>query len=459
MGLLGRRDFSLILASYGLSALGDFLALVTLTLKIQELTGSGWAVAALLLAGLLPLVMFAPVAGLLVDRFETVKLLAVTSALQAGVMAGLAFVDSVPMILALVFVLGLGVAITQPGLLVLVPRVAGEEHTIQANALLEMARWGGTPLGALLGGTLTAAYGARLSLLLDSGTFVVVALAVLFLSVSRPPVHQASGEERHHEARRGIEFIWNDSVLRLVVLVLGGMVAFAAMDNVAEVFFAKGVLRAGSTGYGALVGAWTLGIALGAMLTARAVKETRLAPAVLLAAMVGGAAVVTAAGLPSLPLALAMFVVGGIANGVDLVAMRSLIHQRVPEELRGRAFSAYYAFINVGQMVALGLGGALFEAIGARGSLLVAGTGAATVGLLGLLRYLRLPIAAEDWPGWGFLPVTRTTPGRPHASASPSTGDSGSAPRSRAHTPPQIPEEARTPGSGFPRPPAAPRPS
>src|SRR5688572_14738085 len=415
MGLLGRRDFSLILASYGLSALGDFLALVTLTLKIQELTGSGWAVAALLLAGLLPLVMFAPVAGLLVDRFETVKLLAVTSALQAGVMAGLAFVDSVPMILALVFVLGLGVAITQPGLLVLVPRVAGEEHTIQANALLEMARWGGTPLGALLGGTLTAAYGARLSLLLDSGTFVVVALAVLFLSVSRPPVHQASGEKRHHEARRGIEFIWNDSVLRLVVLVLGGMVAFAAMDNVAEVFFAKGVLRAGSTGYGALVGAWTLGIALGAMLTARAVKETRLAPAVLLAAVVGGAAVVTAAGLPSLPLALAMFVVGGIANGVDLVAMRSLIHQRVPEELRGRAFSAYYAFINVGQMVALGLGGALFEAIGARGSLLVAGTGAATVGLFGLLRYLRLPIAAEEWPGWGFLPATGAVPGRPPA--------------------------------------------
>jgi MFS family permease len=415
MGLLGRRDFTLIFASYGLSALGDYLALVTLTLKVQEMTGSGWAVAGLLLAGLLPLVLFAPVAGLIVDRFETVKLLAATSALQAGTMVALAFADELPATLGLVFLLGMGVAITQPGLQVLIPRVAGEDKTIQANALIEIARWGGAPLGALLGGAFSAAVGARTTLLLDAGTFLFVAVAVLFLSVSRPPVEQISSERGRKEARRGFEFIWNDSVLRLVVLVLAGMVAFAAMDNVAEVFFAKDVLRAGRVGYGALVGGWTLGIAVGALLTVKAVKKTRLAPAILLSAMIGGAAVMTAAGFPSVPLAVVMFVVGGIANGVDLVAMRSLIHQRVPDELRGRAFSAYYGVINGGQIVALGLGGALFEAVGARGSLLVAGAGAATVGLFGLLRYVRLPIAAEEWPGWGFLPATGAVPGRPPA--------------------------------------------
>ena len=413
--LLGRRDFTLIFASYGLSALGDYLALVTLTLKVQELTGSGWAVAALLLAGLLPLVLFAPLAGLIVDRFETVKLLGAVSALQAVTMVALAFAEPLPAILGLVFLLGMGVAITQPGLQVLIPRVAGQDNTIQANALIEIARWGGAPLGALLGGAFSAAVGARATLLLDAGTFLVVAMAVLFLSVSRPPVLQISDDGGRNEARRGFQFIRDDSVLRLVVLVLTGMVAFAAMDNVAEVFFAKGVLRSGRVGYGALVGGWTLGIAVGALLTVKAVKKTRLAPAILLSAMIGGAAVVTAAGFPSLPLAVVMFVVGGIANGVVLVAMRSLIHQRVPDELSGRVFSAYYGLINVGQMVALGLGGALFEAIGARGSLLVAGTGAATVGLFGLLRYLRLPIAAEEWPGWGFLPATGAVPGRPPA--------------------------------------------
>jgi MFS family permease len=427
MGLLGRRDFTLVFGSYALSALGDYLALVTLTLKVQELTGSGWAVAALLLAGHLPLVLFAPMAGLIVDRFETVKLLGLTSFLQAGVMVGLAFADNLPTTLALVFLLGLGVAVTQPGLLVLVPRVAGEERTIQANALLEIARWGGAPVGALLGGAFTATIGARQTLLADAGTFLVVAVAVLFLSVSRRPVRRDSGEPPKHPARQGVAFIWGDPVLRLIVVVLGAMVAFAAMDNVAEVFFAKGVLRAGSAGYGALVAAWTLGIAAGAILTAKAVKASRVAPAILLGAMVGGAAVLVAAGFPMLPLALAMFAVGGTANGVDLVAMRSLIHQRVPSGLQGRVFSAYYASVNLGQIVALAVGGALLEWMGARGAMMVAGTGALAVGVVGFLRYLRLPIAAEDWPGWGFLPATEVLPGRPPALASPGRGDSGSA--------------------------------
>jgi MFS family permease len=427
MGLLGRRDFTLIFGSYGLSALGDYLALVTLTLKVQELTGSGWAVAALLLAGHLPLVLFAPMAGLIVDRFETVKLLGVTSFLQAGVVIGLAFADNVPTTLALVFLLGLGVAVTQPGLLVLVPRVAGEERTIQANALLEMARWGGAPLGALMAGTFTATLGARPTLLMDAATFLVVGVAVLFLSISRRPVREDSGATRREQAREGVSFIRRDPVLRLIVIVLGAMVAFAAMDNVAEVFFAKRVLRAGSAGYGGLVSAWTFGIAAGAILTARAVKASKVAPSILLGAMIGGAAVLVAAGFPTLPLALAMFVIGGMANGVDLVATRSLIHHRVPSELQGRVFSAYYATVNLGQIVALTIGGALLEWVGARGAMMVAGAGALAVGVLGFLRYVRLPIAAEDWPGWGFLPVTGVLPGRPPALASPGRGDSGTA--------------------------------
>jgi MFS family permease len=410
--LLGRRDFTLIFASYGLSAFGDYLALVTLTLKVQELTGSGWAVAALLLAGHLPLVLFAPAAGLIVDRFETVKLLSVTSLLQAAVMAAVAFADNLPTIFGLVFVLGLGVAVTQPGLLVLIPRVAPEGQTIKANALLEIARWGGTPLGALLGGALTAAIGSGPTLLIDAGTFLVVALAVLFLSVSRPPARKTEAEMSGKQARQGLAFIWGDPVLRLVVVVLGAMVAFAAMDNVAEVFFAKEVLRAGRIGYGGLVAAWTLGIAAGAIITGRAVKESKVAPSILLGAMVGGGAVMIAAGIPSVPLALTMFAVGGMANGVDLVAMRSLIHQKVPEELQGRVFSAYYATVNMGQIVALSAGGALLEFAGARGSMLVAGAGALAVGAVGMIRYVRLPVAAEEWPGWGFSPVTRAVPDR-----------------------------------------------
>ncbi|HEX9891332.1 MAG TPA: MFS transporter [Actinomycetota bacterium] len=398
-----RRDFGILFSAYALSSAGDYLALITLTLKVEELTGSGWAVSGLLLAGLVPAVALATVAGYLVDRYETVRVLSVTALVQAAAIAGLAFADDLRTILALSLVLGAGVAVTQPALLVLVPRAIGQDRATQGNAMMEVARWVATPLGAVLGGGLTHALGHGPTLFADAATFGVVAVAVLAMRTRRPGTgrHQA---EPSGELRKGVAFIGKDRLLRLSILLLGGMILFAGIDNVAEVFFAKDVLEAGDVGYGALVGAWTLGIAVGALASGR-LGVGRLAPALFLASVIGGAAVALAAGYATLPVALAMFLVGGMANGVQLVSMRSLIHHRVPESLRGRVFAAYYGVVNASQITALGLGAILLEAAGARGSLVVAGTGAAAVGVLGLARHRALP--ARDRGG---EPTPRTPP-------------------------------------------------
>jgi MFS family permease len=63
---------------------------------------------------------------------------------------------------------------------------------------------------------------------------------------------------------------------------------------------------------------------------------------VLLSSITGGVAVAIAALFPNIALALAMFAIEGVANGVSGVSMRSLIHHRVPDHLRGRVFAAYF---------------------------------------------------------------------------------------------------------------------
>jgi MFS family permease len=388
--LLRQRDFLLLFVSYGLSSLGDYLALLALTIRVHDLTSSGWAVAGLLLTGLVPLVVFAPLAGLMVDRFETVRLLAVTGLLQAGVAAGLAFAGTLPLIYSLSFLLGTGFAVTQPGLFALVPKVAGEEHVTAANANMEVARWGGATLGPLVGGAIAAGFGTRAALLADAASFAIVAAATMALRVRRPAEIQA-GERQPREARQGVALIARDRLLRLVAGVLAAVVLFAAMDNVAEVFFAKDVLDAGDAGYGGLVGAWTLGMVLGSTLIARRIQANRLASTLLLAAVTGGSAVVLAAAIPTLPLALAAFMVGGVSNGVVNVSMRSLIHHRVPDRLRGRVFAAFYGLLTSAQITAMGLGGGLVALAGGRGSLLVAGAGGALAGLGGVVLYATLP--------------------------------------------------------------------
>ena len=61
--------------------------------------------------------------------------------------------------------------------------------------------------------------------------------------------------------------------------------------------------------------------------------------------------------------------VGGLAHGLKNVMFRSLIHERAPERLHGRAFAAYNGIRNAAELGAFAAGGVLVAAIGARGTL------------------------------------------------------------------------------------------
>ena len=65
--------------------------------------------------------------------------------------------------------------------------------------------------------------------------------------------------------------------------------------------------------------------------------------------------------------------------------LRTLIHERAPEALRGRAFAAYNGARNGAELGALALGGIVVSAIGARPALLLAGVGPAGIGAASLL--------------------------------------------------------------------------
>src|SRR5262245_34454763 len=81
--LLRDRDFRLVVGSVGLSALGDWVAIVALGLEVKGITDSGFAVAALWICLFGPSVAVAGHVGLLVDRVEASRLLAVVSAVGA----------------------------------------------------------------------------------------------------------------------------------------------------------------------------------------------------------------------------------------------------------------------------------------------------------------------------------------------------------------------------------------
>ena len=63
-------------------------------------------------------------------------------------------------------------------------------------------------------------------------------------------------------------------------------------------------------------------------------------------------------------LAVAGYLFGGIAHGTKNVLARTLIHERAPERLHGRAFAAFNGLRNGAELVALTLGGVAISVLG-----------------------------------------------------------------------------------------------
>jgi predicted MFS family arabinose efflux permease len=389
-GVLAERDFRLVLVVWGLSGLGDFVAVVALTLRVQEATDSGFAVAALLVAAGLPILLFNPIAGWLVDHREARTLLSVVAALQVVVAVALAEVESTAATIALVFVLNCGLAVERPALFALIPRIVGEASAGRAYAWFESVKYAAFALGAVIGGVVTGALDSRAALLIDAATFALTALAALAIRTRRAPAAgtpatavtvRATDTADPPEAggarafTAGIRLLTADRVLRATTLVVVAAVVFGGIDNIAGVFLARDSLGAGAAGYGALAGSWGVGMIAGAALAGRRARLHTAAMGVLLATALMGAAIAATAASPHITLAVVCFLLGGAGNGYENVAMRVLLQGRVPDALRGRAYAAFQGVVAPADFIALALGGALIQLVGPRPTFALAGAG------------------------------------------------------------------------------------
>jgi len=383
MTALRIRDVRLIVAAVGISAFGDMLLWLPLALHLQAMTGSPIAVSAMFLALFGPVALLGGVAGRLADRFENRRLLLVVSAAQAVAVGAMALLTgSLAAILALTAVVGVGAAIAQPAEFSLVPVAAGGRRLSEVNGLVESARYLGMTIGPLAGGALVAAGAVELALLLDGATFAAVAISAALLHARRKPERAAGDSGR---AREGFAVLAADPVLRIALPTAVGALVFFSMSITAEVFYVKDVLGASATAFGVLGTCWFGGMVFGAVALARRVPAGALAVAALAAIAVQGLGIAGAAAGGLLSVAFAGFTLGGVAHGVKNVLLRTLIHERVPDALRGRAFAAYNAARNAAELGALGAGGVLVGAIGARPALLIAGLVPLTIGVVALL--------------------------------------------------------------------------
>ncbi len=353
----GRRDLAILAAGSAISTAGDTAAYIALVLRVQS-SGSGY-VSALLAAEFLPTVALVAVSGMVVDRFDA-KRVQVTCLLgQAVVAAALALTSNAFASIALMAMLGSFWAFTRPAFSALIPRVTGEEGAAKGYSSIAVGQSFGWIVGPAAGGLLAGHLGSGVTLGIDSLTFLVLAGSLLFVQASRPGARAGRADSAKREdgsAAAGIRLIWNDSYLRIALVLTAFAIGIAVLDNVAAPYRFVDQLHAGSSGYGIYLAVWAIGALVGARLIGRLNRTDRAAHQLALGNVVICLGIAGIGAAPTYWVALVASLIGGVGNGMADVAENVVIQSRTPEQLRGRAFAAAGALmqgaIAVGTIVA-----------------------------------------------------------------------------------------------------------
>ncbi|HET6909723.1 MAG TPA: MFS transporter, partial [Mycobacteriales bacterium] len=296
----------------------------------------------------------------LADRFPRRNVMVVCDAARAVLVMGLA-IPSMP--LAGLYVLLIAVASLQPPFNTarasLLPDLVGEgEPYALASTLSNTTIQLGSVLGWGVGGAAVAILGARTSIIVDAATFGLSAWLVVHWVRPRGAA-DAGPRDIRAEMRQGISVVFGDPELRWLVLTASVVIAAAISTAGVAVPYAM-AHHAGPTTAGVLVALMELGVVIGTTVLGRVLRPA-VAERMILPGALASTAILATTGF-DLPIAATatIWLLGSAFSAVQVVAGRVFI-EKVPRELRGRAFGVAAACIAVGQGVGLTLAGAIAD--------------------------------------------------------------------------------------------------
>jgi MFS family permease len=338
------------------SRLGDALRTPALALLAASVTRDPRAIAAVVVAGQLPPLLFGLLGGVYADRWDRRRTMAGSDAVRAALVGGFALLVAtsevhVGALAGCAFMLAALGTLFDAAAFAVLPALVPADRLAVANGRLQAgAAVAGGLVGAPLAGVLFAV-GAALPFAVDAVTFAVAALLALTL---RPTVHSSGPPDstarnsamttRRHVAWRaagdGLRWIWRDPTLRRITTLT--MVTNLATSGLIAVIvlYALEVLKVPATGYGLFMSAAVVGALAGGLLAGRIGDRLGTLPGlrwVLVAETLAVATLAVARHPVPGAIALAVFSAGTASWN----ALSSAYGQRnVPVEMLGRVGSA-----------------------------------------------------------------------------------------------------------------------
>lgn len=271
--MLYKRSFLLFLTSQGISNIGDTFQLIASAMLIIKITGSGLSAGFGLISSCIPGILFSTLAGGLGDIFREKYMLITVDLLRAAVVILFIGSSDVITVYILLAVLSSLDVLYSPPRKRLIVNIADTGEIITANTLLSGISGAAYLFGPVLAGIIVGRFGTEAAFFINSMSFVLSALIILFVKYRRAPGKVLSGNifpgrffpgKILRGIKDGFTYYRSSAPIREIVSIAAVIGFMGISVNIAFYSLAFDVLKVTGKGWGYMLSVY-YGISLAAV--------------------------------------------------------------------------------------------------------------------------------------------------------------------------------------------------
>jgi MFS family permease len=322
-----------------------------------------------------PMLVLAPVAGVLADRMPKRRLLLMTQTAMGlvGLVLGLLVVTGAAQLwhaYALALALGIAAAVDAPARQAFVSEMVSREDLSNAVGLNSASFHAARIVGPGLAGLLIAWVGTGPVFLINAATFAGTLFSLTHMRVSElaptPPVDRRKGQ-----LREGLRYVRRRPDIVLIMVIVGLVGTFGLNFQMTTAIMATAQFGKGSGEYGLLGSIMAIGSLGGALLAAR--RERPRLRLVVGAAFTFGVFASVAALMPTYELFALALIPVGLSSLTLMTSANATVQLSVAPEMRGRVMALYMAIFMGGTPIGAPIIGWVGGAFGPRWTILAGG--------------------------------------------------------------------------------------
>ena len=375
------KNLGLFIIGKLISVFGSAIYTFAIGLYVLKQTGSGFSFALTLFVGLIPTIIFSPVAGYMSDRFDK-KRIVVFMDFANGMMFLILFVLTLkfelnqPMIyistfMTTVFTTFFGIAFEAAK-----PNLVADEKLMSINSLSKVIDSTALILAPVLGGLIFAFTDIKTFILINAVCFIFSAGIETMIDFnynikSTAEINDDGGFVE--DIKDGLTYIKkNSEIVKMinVLVILNFFISFSV--TVPLPYIINNLLNLSSNQYGIIQGAFPVGMILGAVVVGRIIEKIDYMKLLIFSSITLSVAIA----LLGLPLVLAdasslaymiyyisVMVIFGIAISFIDVPILWLMQKSIPDNLRGKVLSISMSIVKLIAPLGLVISGMIINSV------------------------------------------------------------------------------------------------